>query len=116
MFQPVILAWVLGVCSALRRSQAKTLAELVAAAVPTERVGLANMGRAMGTAARCEHRIKRATRFVANRQAAVADGMAGVIARLTEPWWCRSSGWGCGRSTHHGDESAFVSVKSGRKS
>lgn len=83
MCRPVILAWVLSVGSALRRSQAKTLAELVAAAVPTERVSLANLGRAMGGAARCKHRIKRAARFVANRRVSVADGMAGVIARLT---------------------------------
>jgi hypothetical protein len=83
MRRPVILAWVLSVAAALRRSQAKTLAELVAAAVPTERATLANLGRAMTGPARCKHRIKRAGRFVANRRVTVADGMAGVIARLT---------------------------------
>jgi hypothetical protein len=83
MSRPLVLAWVLSVCSALRRSQAKTLAELVAAAVPTERVSLANLGRAMGGPARCKHRIKRAARFVADRRVTVADGMAGVIRRLT---------------------------------
>ena len=41
MSRPAVLAWVLSVCSALRRSQAKTLAELVAAAALTERVSLA---------------------------------------------------------------------------
>jgi len=81
--RPVILAWVLSVGTALRRSQAKTLAELVAAAVPTERATLANLGRAMPGPARCKHRIKRAGRFVANPRVSVADGMAGVIARLT---------------------------------
>jgi hypothetical protein len=89
MCRPLILAWVLSVCSALRRSQAKTLAELVAAAVPTERVSLANLGRAMDGPTRCKHKIKRVGRFVANRRVTVADGMAGVIARLarrrTEP-------------------------------
>jgi Transposase DDE domain len=83
MRRPAILAWVLSVCTTLRRSQAKTLAELVAAAVPTERATLANLGRAMAGPARCKHRIKRAGRFVANRRVTVADGMAGVISRLT---------------------------------
>lgn len=82
MKRPLILAWVLSVCSALRKSQAKTLAELVAAAVPTERATLANLGRAMPGPARCKHRIKRAARFIANPRVTVADGMAGVIARL----------------------------------
>lgn len=83
MSRPVILAWVLSVGTGLRRSQAKTLAALVAAAVPTHRATLANLGRAMAGPARCKHRIKRAGRFVANRRVTVADGMAGVIARLT---------------------------------
>jgi hypothetical protein len=83
MRRPVILAWILSVGTALRKSQAKTLAALVAAAVPTERATLANLGRAMAGPARCKHRIKRAGRFVANRRVTVADGMAGVIARLT---------------------------------
>lgn len=88
MSRPVILAWVLSVGAALRRSQAKTLAELVAAAVPTQRATLANLGRAMGGPARCKHRIKRAGRFVANHRVTVADGMAGVIARLTRRREC----------------------------
>lgn len=83
MNPPVILAWILSVCSALPKSQAKTLAQLVAAAVPTQRISLANLGRAMTGPARCKHRLKRAARFVANRRVTVATGMAGVIARLT---------------------------------
>ena len=82
MNRAAILAWVLSVCSALRRSQAKTLAALVAAAVPTERFSLANLGRALAGPARCKHKIKRVARFVANRRVTVADGMAGLIARL----------------------------------
>lgn len=82
MKRPLILAWVLSVCPDLRRGQAKTLGELVTAAVPTQRATLANLGRAMAGNARCKHRIKRAARFVANRRVTVADGMAGVIARL----------------------------------
>lgn len=83
MSRAVIVAWVLGVCTGLRKSQAKTLAELAAAAVTTTRASLANLGRAMAGTARCKHRIKRAARFVANRRVTVADGMAGVIERLT---------------------------------
>lgn len=52
MTRPLILAWVLSVGSALRKSQAKTLAELVVAAVPTARATLANLGRAMPGPAR----------------------------------------------------------------
>src|SRR5688572_31924078 len=82
MQRHLVLAWVLSVGSALRRSQAKTLSELVCAAIPTHRATLANLGRAMGGDARCRHRIKRAGRFIANKRVAVADAMAGVIARL----------------------------------
>jgi hypothetical protein len=82
MSRPLILAWVLSVCATLRKSQAKTLAELVCAAVPTQRATLANIGRAVAGAARCKHKIKRAGRFIANHRVTVADAMAGVIARL----------------------------------
>lgn len=81
MRRPLIAAWGLSVCSALRKSQAKALGEPVAA-VPTDRATLANLERAMPGPARCEHRIKRAARFAANGRVTVADGMAGVIARL----------------------------------
>jgi|SRR5579884_67488 len=82
MNRPLILAWISSICTALRRSQAKTLAELVAAAVLVQRIRLANLGRAMPGPTRCKHRIKRVARFVANRRITVADGMAGLIARL----------------------------------
>jgi hypothetical protein len=82
MSRPLIWAWVLSVCAALRKSQAETLAALVCAAVPTQRATLANIGRAMAGQARCKHKIKRAGRFIANKRVAVADAMAGVIARF----------------------------------
>jgi Transposase DDE domain len=77
-----VTVFVLSVCAALRKSQAKTLAELVAAACRAGRVSLAALGRLMGGQALCEHRIKRAWRFCANRRVTVSDGMAGLIARL----------------------------------
>ena len=83
MRRTVIVTWVCHVCTGLRKSQAKTLAALVAAAVATTRASLANLGRAMSGPAHCKHKIKRASRFVANRRVTVADGMAGVIKRLT---------------------------------
>jgi hypothetical protein len=82
MQRHLILAWVLSVCVALRKSQAKTLAELVAAAIPTPRATLANLGRAMAGTARCKHKIKRVGRFIANKRVIVADAMTGVIARF----------------------------------
>jgi hypothetical protein len=82
MQRHLILAWVLSVGSALRASQAKTLAQMVCAAVPTQRATLANIGREMAGTARCKHKIKRAGRFVANKRVTIADAMTGVIARL----------------------------------
>ncbi len=82
MQRHLILAWVLSVGAALRRSQAKTLSELVCAAVPTQRATLANLGRAVAGSARCRHKIKRVGRFIANKRVTVADAMTGVIARL----------------------------------
>jgi hypothetical protein len=82
MNRSLILSWILGASALLRKSQAKTLAELVCAAVPTQRATLANLGRAMAGNARCKHKIKRVGRFVANGRVIVADAMSGVIARL----------------------------------
>ena len=47
MQQAAVLAWVLSVCTSLRRSRAKTLAALVAAAVQVGRLSLAALGRQM---------------------------------------------------------------------
>jgi hypothetical protein len=82
MQRHLILAWVLSVGVALRTSQAKTLAALVCAAVPTQRATLANLGRAMAGNARCKHKIKRVGRFIANKRVTIAEAMTGVIARL----------------------------------
>jgi len=76
------IAWVLSVCAALRLSQAKTLADLVAAALGVGRVSLAALGRRMTRPTAAKHRIKRTWRFVANRRVEVSTAMAGVIRRL----------------------------------
>jgi hypothetical protein len=82
MRQAAIIAWVLSVCSPLRKSQAKTLADLVAAAAQVGRLSLAALGRHLAGPALCKHRIKRAWRFCANPRVTVADGMRGLIERL----------------------------------
>jgi Transposase DDE domain len=76
------VAWVLRVCTALRLSQAKTLADLVAAALHTGRASLAALGRQLTGPTAAKHRIKRAWRFCANQRVVASDAMAGPIRRL----------------------------------
>ena len=103
MSRPLNLALLLSVRSALRKCQAKTLAHLACAAIPTQRATLASIGRAMAGGARCRHKIKSAGQFIANSRVTVADGMAGVIARLARRKgprrWPHSIGWKCGPGT-----------------
>ena len=82
MSKQSILAWVLAVTSNLRPSQSATLAELVAAAVRTERPNLATIGRRMAGAVAAKHTIKRAWRFAKNDRVEVAAAMTGVIAAI----------------------------------
>lgn len=72
------IAWVLSTCIiVLRRSQAKTLSQLVAAAMACPRASLASIGRAVaGTA---KHQIKKVHRFCANSRVETADAMRGVM-------------------------------------
>jgi hypothetical protein len=72
------IAWVMSVCCALRASQTKTLADLVAAALTVGRVSLAEIGRRL-VGASAKHGIKHCWRFTANRGVHVSDAMAGVI-------------------------------------
>lgn len=75
------IAWVVSVCTmSIRKSQAKTLAILVAAAMRVQRVSLANIGRQMLGSAK--HQIKRCHRFCANDRIESADAMRGIVARL----------------------------------
>jgi hypothetical protein len=75
-------AWVLTVCTTLRLSQTKTLADLTAAALLVGRLSLANLGRQLVGARAAKHRIKRTWRFCANRGVSVPDAMHGPIAHL----------------------------------
>ena len=78
-----ILEWVTCVTSNLRPSQSATLAALVAAAVRTERLNLATIGREMAGAVSAKHTIKRAWRFICDRRIEVHQAMAGVVKKLT---------------------------------
>jgi len=77
-----IVGWVLAVTSNLLPSQSRTLAALVAAAVRTERLNLASIGRGMAGAVSAKHTIKRAWRFTCNRRVEVHQAMAVVVAKL----------------------------------
>lgn len=74
------IVWVLSVCASLRLSQAKTLSQLVAAAMGCSRISLAAIGRRlMGNV---KHDIKKCWRFCANQRIETADAMRGVARKL----------------------------------
>lgn len=77
-----VIGWVLTVAHQLRRSQAKTLADLVEATTHVGRATLSAIGRSLagGTT---KSRIQRAWRFCDNDRVHVADAMAGFVRRLT---------------------------------
>jgi hypothetical protein len=77
-----VIAWVLSVTAALRLSQSKTLSVLVASALVTARISLAELGRHLTGPAAAKHRIKRTWRFTANERIEVATAMRGVVRRL----------------------------------
>jgi hypothetical protein len=77
-----VIAWVLSVTAYLRLSQSKTLSVLVAAALGTARISLAELGRHLTGPAAAKHRIKRTWRFTANERIEVATAMRGVARRL----------------------------------
>jgi hypothetical protein len=76
------IAWILNVCTDLRLSQAKTLADLAAAAMQVGRISLANIGRKFLGPTAVKHRIKRTWRFCANRRVLVSAAMSGLIRHL----------------------------------
>jgi hypothetical protein len=78
MSQLQAVAWVLSLCTDLRRSRAKTLAHLTAAALRVGRVSLAAIGRKLTGPAACKHRT---WRFCANKRVVVA-AMRGLVRHL----------------------------------
>jgi hypothetical protein len=76
------VAWVMSLGTDLRKSQAKTLADLVAAALRVGRVSLAALGRKLTGPRAAKHRIKRTWRFCANAGVLVSDAMRGLARHL----------------------------------
>jgi len=83
MSPTAVVGWVLTIAGGLRLSQAKTLADLVEAAVHVSRGTLSAIGRCLPGATAAKHRIKRAWRFCANDRVHVEDVMPRLIRRLT---------------------------------
>jgi len=78
---------VLSLCSHLRRSQAKTLSQVVPAAMEAERLSLAEVGRRLSrhTGVWAKHCIKRVDRLIGNARIEPAEAMRGVVEWLARP-------------------------------
>ncbi len=76
--------WIRSVCLGLRKSQTKTLADLVAVAIQVGRVNLSERGRLLAEERQgaAQHGIKRAWRFTANDRVHVGDAMQGPLRWL----------------------------------
>src|SRR5262245_63627238 len=79
-----VIGWVLTIAAPLRKSQAKTLADLVEAACHVGRATLSAIGRCLAGSATAKSRIQRTWRFCDNDRVHVADAMAGFVRRLTK--------------------------------
>ena len=88
-----VIAWVLSVTAYLRLSQSKTLSVLVASALSTARISLAELGRHLTGPAAAKHRIKRVWRPTANDRIEVATAMRGVVRRLLKRRRQRPFSW-----------------------
>jgi len=70
---------VVTLCTGLRRSQRKTLSELVVGAMRCRRASLADIGRAMCTGTVAKHNIKRLWRFLRNGGVEVVEGARALV-------------------------------------
>ncbi len=77
--------WITSVCLGLRKSQTKTLADVVAVAIQISRVSLSELGRLLAEQRQCaaKHSIKRVWRFTANDRIHVGDAMQGPLRWLS---------------------------------
>ena len=80
MFHRSVVPWIVSLCPLLRRSQAKTLAELAIGAMRARRISQADIGRSLRTEALPKHSIKRVSRFVRNNRVNLAEGCRGLVA------------------------------------
>ncbi len=83
MSADAVIGWVLTIAAGLRLSQAKTLADLVEAAVHVGRGTLSAIGRCLPGTTAVKHRIKRVWRFCDNDHVHVSEVMPAVIRRIT---------------------------------
>jgi hypothetical protein len=76
--------WIASVCVGLRKSQTKTLADVVAVAIQISRVSLSELGRLLAEEREgaAKHSIKRVWRFTANDRVHVGDAMQGPLRWL----------------------------------
>lgn len=76
--------WITSVCVGLRKSQSKTLGDLVSVALQIGRVSLSELGRLLAEQGEgaAKHGIKRAWRFTANHRVQISDAMQGPLRWL----------------------------------
>ena len=81
------ISWILSICTSLRRSQAKTLSDIVAAGLNVTRVSLAELGRCLSQVRHvaAKHCIKRVDRFIGNQRVEPVEAMRGVVQWLARP-------------------------------
>lgn len=82
-----VVSFIISACSYLRLSQAKTLSNLVAAAMKLTRASLAELGRILAhqSSVATKHCIKRVDRFVGNHRIEPTEAMRGVVQWLAGP-------------------------------
>lgn len=82
-----VIRFIISTCCYLRLSQAKTLSNLVAAAMKVPRASLAQLGRtiAQQNAVATKHCIKRVDRFVGNYRVEPPEAMRGIVQWLARP-------------------------------
>ena len=78
------LLWITSVCVGLRKSQIKTLADLVSVAIDIGRVSLSELGRLLAEERQgaAKEAIKRAWRFTSNGGVHISDAMQGPLGWL----------------------------------
>lgn len=76
--------WIASVCVGMRKSQIKTLGDLVAVTMPIGRVSLSELGRLLAEQrdGLAKHGIKRVWRFTANERVHIGDAMQGPLQWL----------------------------------
>jgi len=80
MLHGTIVRWIVGLCTSLRLSQRKALAELVFGAMRCRRVSIADIGRSVESKALAKHCIKRAYRFLKNTRVQASEACKALIA------------------------------------